>query len=223
MVARCGEVRVWHWAHKSGRLCDAWWEETEWHRTWKNQFPVEWQEIVHRAEDGELHIADVKTADGWVIEFQHSYIRPEERRSREAFYQKLVWVVNGQRRETDRVQFRKAWEESSPVGGSVRRTFSDECRLFREWAGSPAPVFFDFGEEQNLWWLLAKSPNGLVYVAPFPRVEFVKILRGAATQNFASLVKELPELVANYESRLRAQPLRWDPLQPRGLRRRFRF
>jgi hypothetical protein len=48
--------------------------ETEWHRAWKDQFPPEWQEIVHLAGDGERHIADVKTGDGWVIEFQHSYI-----------------------------------------------------------------------------------------------------------------------------------------------------
>src|SRR5882724_2105651 len=60
MVARCGDIRVWHWAHRSGRACDPWQEnETEWHRAWKDRFPAEWQEIVHRAEDGERHIADV--------------------------------------------------------------------------------------------------------------------------------------------------------------------
>jgi hypothetical protein len=41
-----------------------------------------WQEIVHRSDSGEKHIADVKTDHGWVIEFQHSYLNPEERRSR---------------------------------------------------------------------------------------------------------------------------------------------
>jgi competence protein CoiA len=77
MVAKCGEVRAPHWAHRSRRECDHWWEpETEWHRAWKNAFPEEWQEIVHWAEDGEKHIADVKTGRGWVIEFQHSYFAP---------------------------------------------------------------------------------------------------------------------------------------------------
>ena len=202
MVARCGEVRVRHWAHKSGCHCDPWWEnETEWHRAWKDQFPADWQEIVHHAEDGERHIADVKTDRGWVIEFQHSYIKPEERRSREAFYQKLVWVVNGLRRETDGAQFRKAWEEGRPVGAnsSVLRAFSDECRLLREWAGSPAPVFFDFGEEQVLAWLLAGKSNGLVHIALYSRAEFIEIHRGTAMQDFDSFVEELPELVAKYE------------------------
>ena len=40
LVARCGNYRVNHWAHKGTRNCDTWWEnETEWHRSWKNNFP----------------------------------------------------------------------------------------------------------------------------------------------------------------------------------------
>ena len=99
-IAKCGEKNIWHWAHKGKRNCDRWWEnETEWHRDWKNQFPVEWQEVVQIADDGEKHIADVKTDQGWVIEFQRSYIKPEERRSREAFCGNMVWVVDGLRRK----------------------------------------------------------------------------------------------------------------------------
>ena len=206
MVAKCGGVRVRHWAHKGRLYCDPWWEnETEWHRAWKGLFPVHRQEVVHRAEDGELHIADVKTDGGWVIEFQHSHISQEERRSREAYYQKLVWVVDGLRRETDGAQFRKALERSNPVGSNslVRLTFSDECRLLREWVESPAPVFLDFGEEQPLVWLLAGRSNGPVYIAPLPRAQFIGIHRGAALQDFDTFVKELPELVARYESQIR--------------------
>jgi len=65
LIARCGDVKINHWAHKGTRNCDIWWEnETEWHRQWKNQFPKEWQEIVHFDEKGEKHIADVKTKKG---------------------------------------------------------------------------------------------------------------------------------------------------------------
>src|ERR1041385_5779332 len=96
VIAKCGNIRVRHWAHRAGGVCDPWWEnETEWHRAWKDLFPAECQEVVHHAGDGELHIADVKTHDGWFIEFQPSPISPEERRSREAFYQSLIWVVDG--------------------------------------------------------------------------------------------------------------------------------
>ena len=229
-VAKCGEVRVRHWAHKGHRLCDPWWEnETEWHRTWKDQFPADWQEIVHPAADGERHIADVKTGDGWVIEFQHSYIKPEERRSREAFYPKLIWVVDGTRRKRDRAQLISAWKDGVPVGGNspVRKAFSADCRLLREWAGSNAPIFFDLGEMDRLWWLCAKSTNGSAYVHAFSRAQFIEWHRSTATEaarQFDEFVSDiLPKLIADYESRPRAQPLRWDPLQPRGLRRSFRF
>lgn len=220
VIARCGEVRMWHWAHRGRADCDRWWEpETEWHRDWKNQFPVDWQEFVQEADDGERHRADVRTVSGWAIEFQHSYLKPEERRSREAFYKKLVWVVNGLRRARDSSQFRRAWADGRPVGTSVRSTFLDECRLLREWAGSPAPVFVDFGKEQSLAWLLTGRSNGLAYITALPREQFIAIHRGTATQDFDAFVTELPGLIANYESGRRAQEsmrFSFDPLRVRG-------
>lgn len=229
MVAKCGEVRVWHWAHKGRLLCDPWWEnETEWHRAWKDHFPADWQEIVHATGDGERHIADVKTADGWVIEFQHSYLKPEERRSREDFYSKLIWVVDGMRRKRDRAQLIKAWKEGGPVvrDSLLRIAFSDDCGLLREWAGSNHPIFFDLGEMEALWFLVPKSTNVSAYVHPVPRPHFIEWHRSSATETgrqFEAFVNDLPKLIADYESRRRAQPLRWDPLQPRALRRPFRF
>ena len=102
VVAKCGNKKVWHWAHKSKQVCDHWWEnETQWHRDWKNCFPEEWQEVVHFVEDGEKHIADVKTPSGLVIEFQHSAIKPEEIKSREKFHKHMIWIVDGSRLITD--------------------------------------------------------------------------------------------------------------------------
>jgi competence CoiA-like predicted nuclease len=87
LIAKCGDLKVNHWSHKGNRNCDQWWEnETEWHRAWKGQFPDDWQEVVHKDKNGEKHIADVKTESGWVLKFQHSYLKPEESRSRNAFY-----------------------------------------------------------------------------------------------------------------------------------------
>jgi hypothetical protein len=156
-----------------------------------------------------------------VIEFQHSYLRAEERRSRDTFYPKLIWVVNGRRRKRDAEQFRNALNQGRIVG-PARRVFSDECVLLREWAGSNAPIFFDFGGEV-LWWLLARNTGGSTYVAPYSRAEFIESHRGGATelaQAFEAFVKDIPKLIADYESRPRPQPPRWDPLQPRGFRKR---
>lgn len=106
MIARCGEHRVWHWAHEGFRLCDVWWEpETEWHRTWKNKFPAEWQKVIRHADNGEKHIADVMTAGSLVLEFQNSPMSKEERDSRETFYGNMLWVVNGLRRMRDNPHF----------------------------------------------------------------------------------------------------------------------
>jgi competence CoiA-like predicted nuclease len=85
LVAKCGEIKRHYWSHKK-KCDDHWWEnETEWHRNWKNQFPKEWQEVIHKDESGEKHIADVKTDEDWVVEFQHSAIASEERNSRDKF------------------------------------------------------------------------------------------------------------------------------------------
>ena len=213
MIAKCGEVRIWHWAHQGRRFCDPWWEnETEWHRKWKAEFPDAWQEIVHQADDGTKHIADIKTHHGWVIEFQHSSIRPEERRSRDAFYHQLVWVVDGTRRKRDAAQFTRAWLAGMPLRNAfpVRRLHADDCALLREWSGSLAPIFFDFGGGELLWWLLPGRLNGSVYVAQFRRNVFVHIHRSGVVEeglNFDGLLKELGGLVARYEAHIRLRRL----------------
>jgi len=96
MIAKCGPRILHHWAHAGRRNCDTWWEnETEWHRAWKNLFPEFCREISHIAPDGEIHRADIKTPTGIVIEVQHSAMTDAERQSREAFYNNLVWVIDG--------------------------------------------------------------------------------------------------------------------------------
>jgi hypothetical protein len=147
------------------------------------------------------------TDQGWVLEFQHSPIKPEERRSRDAFYRKLVWVVDGVRRSRDSAQFLSALNSGRPIGPNslVRKVFSDECKILREWVGSPAPIFFDFGGEQVLWWILRGTANGAAYVAPFSRSEFITIHRGGPTRKareYEEFVSDLSKLVSQYESRL---------------------
>jgi competence protein CoiA len=206
VVARCGEVRVQHWAHRGRRLCDPWWEnETEWHRAWKDQFPADWQEIVQHVQDGERHIADVETQDGWVIEFQHSNISPDERRSREAFYQGLIWVVDGTRRERDAAQFSRAWAsgQSRDPFSSKRRVSLPVGALLRDWAGSHAHVFIDFGDERTLWWLFPESDHRRAYLQYVSRAQFVRIHREKCAHGpseFDLLVQNFCAFIALYES-----------------------
>lgn len=211
MIAKCGEVRIWHWAHRGRRHCDLWWEnETEWHRNWKGRFPEDWQEVVHHAKDRERHIADVKTSDGWVIEFQHSYIKPEERRSREKFYPKLVWLIDGLRRKTDIAGFQSALEQGTPIATNfpALKLQSKKGALLRDWAGSVAHVFFDFGDPKGLWWLSPNADEKRAYVVRVSRAEFISTQRQTGTDganDFDSFAEALIGLVSDYESYCRAQ------------------
>jgi hypothetical protein len=226
MVAKCGEVRIAHWAHKGRRSCDRWWEnETEWHRAWKGHFPDHWQEVVHHEKNGDRHIADVKTDQGWVLEFQYSAIKPDERRSRDAFYPKLVWVVNGVRRKRDWEQFQSAWTGGTPVAAEplIRKSSSDKCVILREWVSSSTHVLLDFVDGPNLWWMLKRADDGSVYIAEFPRSAFITIHRLGAVlgvHNFDQFANILSKKVSDYEAPVVQQseqptpPSRPHPLAP---------
>lgn len=190
MVAKCGSVRIHHWAHKSKIVCDYWWEnETEWHRAWKNQFPADWQEFVQIAEDGERHIADVKTERGRVIEFQHSYITSRERRSRDAFYRNnVIWVVDGMRRKHDMRKFTGAWERGVPVSRrpQVKRVSYEDLFHIEDWLDGLSHVFFDFGEKSPLFLVHPKEFVRCGYAVSLCRVDFIALLCGNATKEFSS-------------------------------------
>ena len=201
VVAKCGEQRIHHWAHKAKIQCDPWWErETAWHRSWKNQFPEDWQEIVHLADNGEKHIADVKTQDGWIIEFQHSCITPDERRSRESFYKKLIWVVDGNRRARDKTRFMQVVKQSGPnnLWPQLRVTFA-EGAIFRDWIASTVHVIYDFGVD-DLWCLFPQSNELWAYILPIPRVEFIERLRSSSLSPFDDVVRKFKLFLDNYKS-----------------------
>lgn len=72
--------------------------ETPWHRDWKMAFPISFREVCFWDEHSrQQHRADVHTSCGTTLEFQNSPIDIEELESREAFYPKLVWVLNGKK------------------------------------------------------------------------------------------------------------------------------
>lgn len=194
-IAKCGKVKIWHWSHKGKVICDPWWEnETEWHRAWKNGFPKDWQEIIHQDKNGEKHIADVKTTQDWVIEFQHSYLNPEERKSRNKFYGKIVWVVDGTRRKRDKPQFIKMLNNSTPINQYVREVYLNDSAMLKEWSGIHAPVFFDFGEEV-LWCLVPHGQSTMGYIFPLPNRDFLELHNKAQDQpSFEILLAQLNEL-----------------------------
>ena len=165
VIAKCGNINRHHWAHKRKKECDHWWEnETQWHRDWKNQFPDDWQEIEHTSKTGEKHIADVKTPNDLVVEFQHSPIKPEEILARNNFYENIVWVVDGKRRKTDEKRFE---EVLNPASGAWK--FWDNSSLLRDWSSIQKPVFFDFGKPKlygilDDWIIIYEKKNFILEV-----------------------------------------------------------
>jgi competence protein CoiA len=135
VIAKCGSVKAWHWAHAASADCDPWHEgETRWHLEWKAKFPQECVEVSMGA-----HRADVRL-NPWVIEFQNSSISCEEIQEREVFYGKMLWVFNAQK-----------WHVLLR-----RKTEPDSYRTFRfkwpHWSlrAVTAPTFWDLGEESGM-------------------------------------------------------------------------
>lgn len=204
VIAKCGDHRVRHWAHRGVRVCDPWWEpETEWHRAWKNEFPADWQETVLFAQNGEKHIADVKTQSEMVIEFQHSFLKAEERAARETFYRKMVWVVDGRRRKRDAAQLLKCVVPSvycQPPFFLHVANYHEECALFRDWNSSAVPVYFDLGDGVGVPVLWRRDPisrSGRVYLTPVSRESFLRAHRqgldveGAFSEGIGLVVEDL--------------------------------
>ena len=111
------------------------------------------------------------------------------------------------------------------VGGNylVRHFYPDDCRLLKEWSESPAPVFFDLGDESTLWWLLARRIGEPMYIASWSRAAFIAIHHGKGPEgarNFDELTNSVNGLVTPYNAHRRLQAA--DPITlPKSLSRRF--
>lgn len=172
VVAKCGKVVTWHWAHKSKADCDTWSEpETPWHAAWKSRY--ERTEVVIEGCVGVAsarHRADAicqMQGQEMIVEFQHSSITAEEVRERELFYGDMAWVVDASdafRRERLELTF-KYPETGSPYctfWWKQRRRSFDDCR---------SPLFLDLGMawlpvekyfwKNNRWWDDAGLRDGL--------------------------------------------------------------
>ncbi len=189
VVAKCGEIRVDHWAHKGARHCDPWWEnETEWHRSWKGNFSSDWQEVVAIDEQtGEKHVADIKTAHGLVVEFQHSRLDPKERRKREVFYKNMIWVVDGTRLKSDYQRFLNGRHGFRPTNkqGVFLLNFPEDV-FPSNWTSSSVPVIFDFkgveplthpNDPRNLLYLLLHKENNSAVMGIYNREWFIDAVK----------------------------------------------
>ncbi|PWV55568.1 competence protein CoiA [Chitinophaga sp. S165] len=222
VIARCGTERISHWAHRQAKRCDSWWEpETEWHRTWKSNYPLAWQEkFLPDPNTGEKHMADIYASDGLIIEFQHSHIKPEERVARERFYRTMVWVVDGTRLERDYPRFLKgksAFKKKSKPRVFISE-FPDEC-FPSAWLKSSVPVIFDFkgiqfGEQpenelDNLYCLFPNKDILDSLVVELPRRAFINMTNaGEWLSRIGRFMDELAEEEEKHKKQVAEQQRR---------------
>jgi hypothetical protein len=205
LIAKCGNFKINHWAHKRIRTCDPWWEpETEWHRSWKNNYPEEWQEVSIKDEKtSEKHIADIRTGHNLFIEFQHSHIDPKERSLREMFYKNMIWVVDGTRLKRDYSRFLKASNNfrKTPKEGIYLVDFPDEV-FPGNWLNSRVPVIFDYkgletvldkyDKRNNLYCLFQVRLGRFSIFAEFTRDAFIKsTINGEWTLKLQKFIESL--------------------------------
>ena len=131
LIAKCGLIRIEHWAHQTEADCDAWSEpESEWHLGWKKHAEADRTEVVIE-RDGVKHRADILCVNSAILELQASPIAPAEIQARESFYKYMAWL------------FQVTWAERLHYGkkgfwwkrGALSQTFITK------------PLFWDYVEE----------------------------------------------------------------------------
>lgn len=94
VVSRCGEINVWHWAHRAVTGCDPWMEaESEWHAEWKALVPENWIEVIVE-KDGKRRCADIRLPNGRVVKLQRAPLSPEQIREYETFFGAMLWIFD---------------------------------------------------------------------------------------------------------------------------------
>lgn len=235
VIAKCGDVRIHHWAHRGERVCDHWWEpKTNWHYEWQGKFPLSWQERIQTSPTGERHVADVLTEHGLTLEFQYSHLNQAEIAAREAFYGDMLWVVSGARLQRDFPRFAKEMQERARSGRHAFLLHFPEEVFHLNWTRCSKPVFFDFDGAKTgfnaelaaltvpLWCLLPPIGSRAV-VLKISREDFVGAALGRATimtpevkrdhdallEGLARQAAEERRYASRYAYALQRRPRRW--------------
>ena len=159
LIPKCGKIMIWHWAHKSNKDCDDWYEpESVWHKDWKDNFPKECQEVTIGK-----HRADIKIGE-LIVELQNTPLSADKIQERENFYGNMVWILNGRalgnglNLKKKKIQINK---QSQLNGNPMEKTGRmKEITTFRwkhppkSWWVANKPIFIDFSdiqEESGRW------------------------------------------------------------------------
>lgn len=147
-----------------------------------------------------------------MIEFQYSFLKPEEQKSRNNFYEKLIWVINGKRLKGDEKKLAVGLARGVNFDGFYRIPISN-CFSLSDWSDKHTLVFFDFGEsvthleKSDLWLILPKHSDSVVYVKRFSKIDFFDFFLHESSEkakNFEHLLENWPILAQRYDQQFEA-------------------
>ena len=136
LIAKCGSVKIHHWAHESLIDCDEWYEGiSDWHLSYQGYVKEDCREVVV----GD-HRADIKLSSGKVIELQHSPITPEVVAERELHYGHMIWIFDAEK-----------WKKNFMMkSSSPDRMYFRWKRAHKGVLACEKPIFFDLGNDEIL-------------------------------------------------------------------------
>lgn len=187
LILKQGPINDWHFAHESGKDCDAFTENkmTEWHIMHQRDFPEEYREVrLEDPECNEVHIADIKCGN-LIIEFQHSHIDNETFENRTEFYSqygRVVWVFDFM----DKWDDGKIWWYQKRAGGNGCFAWAYPNKMLGEYhlLGCGFDVFIQLHED--LYCLVEWNPRGMKFFngRQFNHSEFLEYLRNVYRENY---------------------------------------
>jgi competence protein CoiA len=137
VVAKCGLINEWHWAHVTLEDCDNWYEpESEWHIKWKSNYPENQQEVVMKN-----HRADIKSKNGVIIELQNGHISPNHIEEREKFYDRMIWILNGETIGKN-LFLKKKWIHKKNINFNFKWKYPHKSFFYAH-----KPICFDFEKD----------------------------------------------------------------------------
>lgn len=148
MVAKTGNVKIWHWAHKAANPECGLAGESEWHLTWKDRGLPGTQEVWH---EDRCRRADVLSPAGIAVEFQHSSLPWDEVRARQADWgHRLVWMFDA----------RTAWRAGhiEPANGGVIWWSPVPRMVLSATAYGGCRTFLDLGDTVGVFYVAGRTP-----------------------------------------------------------------
>lgn len=134
VIPRRGTKNAHHFAHKASVECSCGDNKGEWHIWWQERVLPEFLEVRFTDDTGKLHIADI-CVPGFIHEIQHSDMKVDVMRKREAFYTTqgytLIWIFDcrdweynilkrqKQSDSSEEITFRKKRGKDFPLSGAI--------------------------------------------------------------------------------------------------------